>query len=274
MQENIKTIIKEKVDGVWEARHTGSGHRYIHIPSGTYQNSVTTKIGGVISKPHLTKWAVKMGVQWLCKDERYKKLAVPEWHDEMITGAQLAHTDTRDDAGAIGTISHNAAELYIKEWIETGTRPESMVKFSIPNPDPRSVASMRAVEAFFHKHEITPVASEILVGHVKYSAGALDFLAMMDGKLTLIDFKTSNAVDQIGYSMQVSAYKYFFELMTGIKIQKCIILHLSKDYDKFEVWKIQKMSEAWKMFKSTCQIYDWMYGSKDKIIKDIKRISI
>jgi hypothetical protein len=74
--------------------------------------------------------------------------------------------------------------------------------------------------------------------------------------------------------MQVAAYKYFFEAMTGIKIDKCIILHLSKDYDKFEVYKINALPQAWKIFKPVCSIYDWMYGKRDKIIKDIKRISI
>lgn len=273
--ETIKQIIKDKVEGVWEARHDGTGHRYVHLPSGIYQRSVTTKIGGVIAKPHLTKWAVKMGVEWLIKDKRYLKLESEHWHDEMINGAQLAHTDTRDDAGNVGSVAHNAAERYLNEWLDTGIKPtRSMVAYGINTPDPRSVASMRAIEAFFGKHEITPIASEILVGDVKYSAGALDFLAIMDGKLTLIDFKTSNSVDQIGYSMQVAAYKYFFEAMTGIKIEKCIILHLSKDYDKFEVYKINALPQAWKIFKQVCSIYDWMYGTRDKIIKDIKRISI
>jgi hypothetical protein len=275
--DNIKQIIKDKVDGVWETAHDGSGHRYRNTKTGHLQRSVTTKIGGVISKPHLTKWAVKKGIEWLIIDKKYRNLENEHYHEELITGAQLAHTDNRDDAGNVGTVAHNAAERFLNEWLDTGVIPEkAMVEYAISNPDPRSVASIRAVEKFFRdpKNEIIPVASEILVGDIRYSAGALDLLAMMNGKLTLIDFKTSNAVDQISYSMQVSAYKYFFEGMTGLKIAQCKILHLSKDYDKFEIWKLTKIPLAWKMFKNTCQIYDWMYGVKDKIIRDIKRISI
>lgn len=192
----------------------------------------------------------------------------------MMNGAQTAHTDIRDDAGNVGTIAHNAAEAYINEWLATGIRPENIQAFSIANPDPRSVASMRAVESFFHKYEIIPLASEILVGDSRYSAGTLDFLCIMNGKLTLLDFKTSNAVDQISYSAQVAAYKYFFDKMTGLKIQQCKILHLSKDYDKFTVYKINKLPQAWRAFKQICAVYDWVYGPGEKIIKDVKKISI
>lgn len=215
-----------------------------------------------------------MGVQWLVKDDRYLKLKEEVYHEEMIAGAQLAHTDIRDEAGGVGTIAHNAAERYINDWIASGEMPPSIVSFAPENCDPRSIASMRAVEAFFKKHNIVPLASEILVGDIRYSAGTLDFLALMDGKLTLIDFKTSNAVDKISYSLQVAAYKYFFEGMTGLKIKECKILHLSKDYDKFEVYKVLNLPQAWKAFKNVCGAYDWIYGPKEKIIKDIKRLSI
>ncbi len=74
--------------------------------------------------------------------------------------------------------------------------------------------------------------------------------------------------------MQVSAYKYFFEEMTGLKIHKSIILHVSKDYDKFDVYKVKNLASAYKAFKNACNLYDYMYSQKEKVEKDIKRITI
>lgn len=273
MIENIKEIIKNKVIGVWEAEHDETGHKYRNTKTGHLQRSVTTKLA-ILSKPHLVTWAVKMGAEWLLKEDRLNRFATERFRDDMIKGMQIAHTDIRDDAGQVGTIAHNAAERYINDWIASGQKPKDMVSYAIENPDPRAVASMHAMEAFFDKHDIIPIASEILVGDVRYSAGTLDFLAVMDGQLTLIDFKTSNAVDQTSYSAQVAAYKYFFEGMTGLTIKQCKILHLSKDYDKFTVYKINALPKAWKAFKQICGTYDWIYGGKEKIIKDIKRITI
>ncbi len=272
--DEVKRVIQEKVIGVWEASHDDYGHRYRNMKTGHLQRSVTTKQGGVLSKPHLITWAVRMGAEWLLKEDRIQRIQTERFKDDMIKGMQIAHTDKRDDAGAVGTIAHNAAERYINDWIASGVRPENIRDFAPTNCDPRAIASMRSVEGFFRKHEIIPIASEILVGDIRYSAGTLDFLCFLNGKLTLIDFKTSNQVDQISYSTQVAAYKYFFEGMTGIKIEDCKILHLSKDYDKFEIWKVCNIAKAWKAFKQICSLYDWMYGKGDKIIKDIKRVSI
>lgn len=272
--ERVKIIIKEKVLGKFEPRHTDKGHFYHHIESGYNQPSVTQKLGSVLSKPHLISWSIKMGAEWLLKEDRLNRFATERFREDMIKGMQLAHTDIRDEAGSVGTIAHNAAERYINQWIADGEKPKDIKVFSIENADSRSIASMRAVEAFFNKHAIYPIASEILVGDIRYSAGTLDFLCMMDGKLTLIDFKTSNSVDAISYSAQVAAYKYFFESMTGLTIKQCKILHLSKDYDKFTVYKVNKLPAAWKAFRQICGVYDWIYGPGDKVEKDIKRLAI
>lgn len=273
--EEIQQIIKDKVSGVWVADHDDNGHRYRNTVTHKYQRSVTTKLGGVLAKPHLTAWAVKMAAEYLKEGNRLNQFQTERFYPDILKGMQLAHTDIRDDAGHVGTIAHNAAERYINDWIASCQRPADIRAFAPADADPRAIASMRAVESYFQKEDILPIASELLVGDGRYSAGTLDLLAMVAGKLTLVDFKTSNAVDQIGYSAQVAAYKHFFESMTGLKIEDCVILHLSKDYDKFTPYKVLNEKRAWSAFKRVCGTYDWMYDrKKEKISKDIKRISI
>jgi hypothetical protein len=66
-----------------------------------------------------------------------------------------------------------------------------------------------------------------------------------------------------------------WEYMTGVKIEGSKILHLSKNYDKFEVFNVKSLSQAWKAFKSICYLYDDIHKNKNKKIeKDVKRISI
>lgn len=273
--QKIKIIIAEKVTGVWVEAHDAYGHKYRNTKTGHIQRSVTTKLGGVLVKEHLINWAVRMGIEWLLKDrERINKLINEEFRDDTIKGAQLAHTDIRDDSGHVGTDAHNCLERYINEWIDRGERPENMLSFMIERADPRSIAAVRGAEQWFKKHVIIPIASEMLVGNIKYSAGTLDLLAIVDGKLTLIDHKTSNAIDKEGYSLQVSAYKFFFEEMTGIKIKDCKILHLSKDNDAFSIHKVVNPKADYSEFKKVCSIYDWKKNKKEKIIRDIKRVSI
>jgi len=272
--EEIKKIIKEKVDGVWCAEHDETGHKYRHVPTGKIQKSVTTKIGGVISKPHLTKWSIRMAAEWLLKEDRLNRFATERFREDMINGMCLAPTDIRDESGNLGTVAHSVAERYTNEFLSSGIWPANIMSLAPSNCDPRAIAAIRSVEAFFKKHDVIPLASEILVGDERYSAGTLDLIALFNGELTLVDYKSSNGIDQIGYSTQVAAYKYFFEGMTGLKIKHCKILHISKDYDKFTVYKVKGLPGALKAFKQICSIYDWVYNTGDKISKDIKRITI
>lgn len=276
--EKIRQIIAEKVIDQIQPEHTSTAHFY-RFPSGKLQPSVTSKLQ-LLSKPHLTRWAIKMAIEWLEVDDRWRYLASDVTRSSYIQGATEAHTDIRDEAGNVGTQAHNAIEDYIKAWLVTGKRPKEIKDF-FPIVDGRFVADYRAVAAarafssLVDKYKIIPLASEILVGDEKVSAGTLDFLCLWDKKLTLVDFKSSNSIDQIGYSLQVSAYKYFLRKMTGLSIKQCKIIHLSKDSDRFTVYNVLRTWEAYRIFRHVCLVWDWVYNTKvDKIVKDVKKVTI
>lgn len=285
--QKIKQQIADKVEGRWVPEHDQYGHHYrevippassVHVKKnmeGVLQDSVTTKLG-ILNKPHLLRWAVRIGIEFLEREDRFLRLDTLE-REELLGGAMAAHTDIRDDAGSIGTVAHDAAELYIKEWIATGIRPQSILVFIPAGSDPRSIACTRGLEQLFIKKDIIPVASELLVGHPKLSAGTLDFLCFWEGKLTLVDFKTSNQVDKVNYPLQVAAYMYFFRYMIGkglTSFTRAKIIHLSKDSAKFEVWKVNYLPEAYEAFKAVCKIYDWIFSRTIKVERDVKRIII
>lgn len=270
--DKLKLAIQEKIIDIWTPEHDASGHHYRYKDYPDLQDSVTTKLG-ILNKPHLLKWAIRKGLEWMELEERWSRLSGPD-REELLSGAQSAFTDIRDDAGSVGGIAHLAVEDYLKEWIATEQRPLDIKKFLKVDTDPRAIASARAFEALCKKKNIIPVASEILVGNRKYSAGTLDILCFYEGQLTLLDLKTSNAVDKISYPLQVAAYVYFFKYMTKIPLSRAKIIHVSKDCDRFDVYTIKNMSTAWKAFKAVCTLYDWIHDKKPKIEKDIKRISL
>jgi hypothetical protein len=269
----IKKIIEEKVVGIYVPEHSALGHQYRNTKTNKLVTSVTTKLQA-ISRPHLIPWSVKMGALWLMEGDRAQKLLNPNSTEAMIQGMQMASTDIRDNAGGIGTIAHGMAERFFNEWISFGKPPEDIRIFAPNNCNPASIASARAFQKWTEKNNIIPIVSEIIVGHDDYSAGQVDLIVYINGKLTLCDIKTSNGIDE-SYRYQVAAYKYMWEYMTGIKIESCKILHLSKDYDKFEIYNVKKLPQAWKTFKSICYLYDDMKLKRDtKISKDIKKLVI
>lgn len=299
--------LKEKVDkaclGKIIPRHDEKGHHYEFVDKSLVVDSVTT-ILSILGKDHLSRWMVTKGVEWLEKGERWIGLSDPERRKELIVGAQTAYTDIRDDAGNVGTQAHNAIEKYLLAWIESGVRPDDIrlffpcvysekdiptfidgilierksIKISdslwIVDTDARAIASARAVERLFQEHNVVPLYSELLVGDPKFSAGTLDFLCLWDGKLTLVDWKTSNHVDQVSYSLQIAAYKYFFQKMTGIRIKQCKLIHLSKDNASYSIYNLIKDFDCYKAFKSLCNVYKWKNGNDGCLLKDKKILKI
>lgn len=266
MIEEIKKIISEKVSGKIKAAHTEYGHFYI-LPNGSRVVSVTSKL--IIEKPHLLAWSIEKGIEWLEKDNRWQKLGTSE-RSQYIKGAKLAHTEVRDDAGSVGHQAHAILEEYINLWIQKGFPIEDIRSLIKEGTDYRVYAVARSGETLLRSRSVIPIASELLVGSQKYnSAGTLDLLVFntTTKKLELWDFKSSNQVSDL-YALQVSAYKKFFEEMTGLKISKCFIDKLDKYTDKFKVYEVNKISSAFRAFKAISDVYDWLNNGDEKLIED------
>lgn len=269
--EEIKNIIDKKVIGKWEPAHTDEGHFYRNKRTGKLVSSVSTKIG-ILNKEHLKRWSIRMAIEWLEIDKRFEKLSTNE-REQYLEGAYKAHIDVRDDAGHVGTAAHNVAEEYIKDWIRNGDRPDNIEFFIEKDMDFRSVAGARAIEKFFKDNPtIIPVASELIVGDLSMScAGTLDLIVLWDNELVLVDFKTSNSIDETSYPMQTCAYKRMFEKMTKLSISKVKILHVSKTNDRYHVYTVLNPELALRAFKAVSRIFDWKNSLTEKVLVDKNR---
>lgn len=276
-KEKVVEIIKSKVTGKWVSEHSEFSHFYRNTETGVLVGSVTTKLS-TLDKEHLRPWAVRVAVEWLEKDDRWNKYlaAKSEPKNEYLQGAILAHTGIRDDAGGVGSEVHAAAERFVLEWIETGNKPDDIIKFISPagRDDGRIWAGARSVKKLFDdRPDVVPVASEILVGSEPlHSAGTLDLLILNKGKLELWDLKTSNSIDKIGYSMQIAAYSSMFTSMTGLKIHDCKVVKISKDMDKIELHRLIGYKHALQCFRSISKVYDLIKGNSFTLERDVKRI--
>lgn len=271
--EGIRKIIKDKVEGVWRADHDAFGHWYVNTKTGTRVASITTK-QKIIKKAHLDAWIVKKGIEWIEQGDRFSKLSGPE-RNLMMIGAQEAHKEESGDAADAGTLAHAVIENYLNYWIGTGDPPDDIKKGFKEDADPRSIAGARAAERLFKEKGAVPIATELLVGEegLMNSAGTLDCLVLVDGELEIWDWKLTNAIED-GYAAQASSYAKMFEKMTGLKIARIKVYQLSKKCDKFTPYKVAAPVFAYKAMVGLSQYYDFLYGNKPRIEKDVIKINL
>ena len=130
----------------------------------------------------------------------------------------------------IGTAVHQMAEFYLSNYI-----------IKLKDEDKRIVDTFNRLR-FLLGNINNIVGLEIpLFSDLLRVAGTCDCIAEYNGKLSVIDFKTSRKpkkeewIDD--YYMQTFAYKLMFEEMTGIEIKQIVILVACVDSFDVQVFK-------------------------------------
>lgn len=157
-------------------------HYYYTLADGTPAPSVTTVID-VIHKPFLAPWANRMGLQG-------------------VDSTEYANATAR-----VGTLVHAA--------IAADFSGEPIPQETIEAVDAKGKALARsAYRAYLNwraAHDVAPLAIEqSLVSESLRVGGTFDLLAEVDGKLEVVDFKTSRYISH-SYWVQLSAYRAIAE---------------------------------------------------------------
>jgi genome maintenance exonuclease 1 len=145
----------------------------------------------------------------------FSKAAIMAWRKRV--GAEEANRISRRAAGQ-GTRIHHIAEDYINN------KPDYLKEDEMPH-----ILSMwKPLKKVLDEHLGTIVLQECpLYSHYLKLAGRVDLVAEFDGKLSIVDFKTSRRVktrDEISsYFMQAAAYSIMFEERTGTPITQLVI---------------------------------------------------
>ena len=146
-------------------------------------------------------------------------------------------------AASRGTAIHNAVENY--------------VQFGIVDIEPRYEGYFTAFRKWLSAREPEIVATERKVYHkiLRY-AGTSDLLAIINGRLTLVDYKTSAQVNTKLCDVQLEGYDRAYE-SHGVVIEDRLILHLSRD-GKFVEVPFKRSAKSWSAFSALMTIHNYM----------------
>lgn len=194
-----KTFIHEPVSlGYSDLEVTEGEQRFYKNPDGVAYPSMTTVLS-VREKAFLQEWRNRVG--------------------DVEADRVCHHGVTR------GSALHNLAEKYLNNEV-VDLRKEM----------PHVVQSFRVVKRVLDEHVDRILAQEIaLYSDYLKVAGRADLIAYFDGKLSIIDFKTSKHVktseDIEEYFLQETGYAIMWEERTGIPITNLVTI-MVVDYNK------------------------------------------
>ncbi len=199
---------------------TIDGKRFYQTPEGNTYPSVTT-ITGLYNKKEILEWRKRVG------EEEANRISTK--------------------ASSRGTRVHKLCEDYLNNELNVDNyMPDSVGMFKSIQPIiDQYVDNIHAIEA--------PLYSDYL-----RVAGRVDCIAEFDGKLSIIDFKTSSrqkSEDKIqNYFMQCAAYAVMFEELTGVPVPRLAII-MAVDSDHPQVF-VKKRNDYIDMFKSYREMFD------------------
>lgn len=172
--------------------------KHVYKINGEYANGVTTALG-IIAKPFLIPWAAKQAADYV-KENITPGVALDEVQIQaLVDGAKNAHRRTKDSAADMGTFIHNYIEAFVR-----GEEPEAPI-----NPKLRKVVDK------FHEwwDETKPEVlkpERMLCSPTHMLAGTADLVCKIDGKLTIVDWKTGSGIYPEMF-LQLAAYAMMLE---------------------------------------------------------------
>ena len=170
-----------------------------YMYEGNYVPRVTTILSSMLHEDHLMGWSNYLG--WKRMD--YKA--------------------TLQEAASKGTYVHNFIENKIKENQDPVM---DLVPENIKHEVETAYASFISWWDIISKNNVKILMQEFPLV-CPYFGGTLDILLEINGKVYLMDFKTSNHVSY-KYFLQLSAYKYILEDYHGIKVDGVGVIMFNK----------------------------------------------
>ena len=185
------------------------------------------------------------------------KIFLTELFDNKIKIAQVhideacrQHLIKKEEAASTGTQVHKYAEEFVK-----GLKPE------LPTEE-KALNGVTAFHQWFKSKKIKILESERMVYSKKYNyVGTMDALAVIDGKTSVIDFKTSNYANS-SMCYQVAAYQMAYEEEIGKTLSGArYLLRFDKDDGEFHP-RILDVEET--DYKEDCRAFIGLLDVKNR----------
>ena len=198
-------------------------HTRYELKSGTYIPGTTT-ITGLENKPFLVAWANRLGLEGINSNK---------YVDELAT---------------IGTLAHYLIECQLKN-------EEPDISDYTPNQLETASNPVKKFNNWLDNNKFEFISSELqLVSEKHRFGGTIDLYCKLNGKLTLIDLKTSKACYPEHYT-QVCAYEQLM-IENVHTIEDVRILRIGRDPSEgFDDLSVTKRPLRWKKFLNLRDIY-------------------
>lgn len=210
-------------------RHDGES-RYYETPDGKKYPSVTTVLSAMKDKSGLFAWRARVGEE------------------------EANRVSTR--ASTRGTAVHKLCETYVlnEESFETdvvAAMPINRAMFrQLQKVLDANVTNIRISEGSMFSHKLR-------------IAGSVDLVALWNGRLAIIDFKTSGSPKDErwieDYFLQCALYCYMLWEMTGLVAQQMVVAIAVEDSDTPQVF-VRNVSDYIQKAKNTCRAYHDKFG--------------
>lgn len=223
--------------------------KHIYLVNSKPIYSVTTIVSIIDKSEALMNWAVYKVKEFLEAELIVGKVYDELEKEELLVQATQAHRRHSEKAKNIGTIVHEWVQKYI----------ESKIKNTPPPSLPLNPYIRKSVEAFLgweKEKNIQFLETERKIYSQNYEyAGTLDAEAMMDNKLFVIDFKTSNAIHP-EYFLQTAAYTYARYEETNLQYDDPWVIKIGKD-GSLDVQQMKDWKRNFEVFLACLALYKW-----------------
>ena len=255
MPEQVAKEFFDLYNGLVRVELATLSHRYrVSEDAGKYLScpSVTTVLN-CLAKPAITPWSVKTVCDYM-EDNLRLLLSGNSFSVEavfrVIAEARTAHERERQKAADIGTEAHDWLEAY---WL-------SIVRKTDTPPMPADGPVRNCVDAaldWIKDHDMKPILFERpFYSRLHKFTGKEDFVGMVDGELSIIDYKSSNGIYP-ETALQTAAYAKMYEEEFGVPVARRWALKLGKHDGKVEPkpYPPETLELDWQAFLHVLFIY-------------------
>ncbi len=250
-----------KKDGTGERNTTKADARKLGLfPS-------VTAITKIVANPSLDRWKQNQMLEACVNNPIVGGENTEEYGDKMRQFAQKKMVDAR----AFGSLYHNA----IDELNKTGF---------LDNKYDEIKPFVKYYIEWTRDHSVSFVDTEFVCVNEKLGyAGQVDGLAVVDGKLTLLDYKTQDVKEDAKGNLKPNYYDSWVWQLAAYKnaewenkppriqqVMSVVLCSQSPCYPIMKVWTSQELSNAWKIFKASCAI--WQLTNKFNPAENAKLI--
>jgi len=217
--------------------------KHIYQVNGKIVDGVTSIIQIVDKSGPLMYWAVGQAMDYLRNNLKPGKALDEIEIREILEEASKQHRLSKTRAGNVGDLTHEYIEKAMK-----GEKPKMPVNKQIRN-------GIKAFVKWAKENNFKPklVEKKVYSKRFRY-AGTMDIEGLVNGKLAIIDIKTSNGIyDEMRY--QVAAYQNAREEETGKKYEERWIIRLGKEDGEFEAVRLDDYEKDFKAFLAALILY-------------------